>query len=85
MTIRDAYTLVIMVGKATWPQWVYETKDFKEHAIMLKLTLNEMLQTSNDGNKPPKEEFAKAIEAVKAFIDYATAEQKIRKCEPARA
>lgn len=45
---------------------------------MLKLALTEMLQTSNKGTKPPKEEVAKAIGSVLAFIDQATAEPKIQ-------
>ena len=36
---------------------------------MLKLLLNEMLRTSNDRTKLPKEEVVKAIEAITRFID----------------
>ena len=77
MTTRDAHTLVSMVGKATWPQWDYGIKDFKEHTIMLKLSLNELLQTTNDGNRPLKEEVTKAINAMVAFVDRAIEEPKI--------
>ena len=66
-----------MVGKATWPQWDHGTQDFKEHAIMLKLSLNEMLQTSNSGTKLPKEEVAKAIEVIVQFVDRTVEEPKI--------
>ena len=78
MTTRDAHTLVSMVGKATWPQWDYGIKDFKEHAIMLKLSLNELLQTTNNGNRPPKEEVTKAIDAIVAFVDRVIEEPKIQ-------
>ena len=45
---------------------------------MLKLSLNEMLQTSNDGTKLPKEEVAKAIEAMVQFVNRAMEEPKIQ-------
>ena len=45
---------------------------------MLKLSLNELLQTTNDGNRPPKEEVTKAIDAMVAFVDRATEEPKIQ-------
>ena len=45
---------------------------------MLKLSLNDMLQTTNDGTKPPKEEVAKAIQAIIRFVDRAVEEPKIQ-------
>ena len=44
---------------------------------MLKLLLNEILQTSNSGIKLPKEEVAKAIEAIVQFVDRIVEEPKI--------
>lgn len=45
---------------------------------MLKLSLNEMLRTSNEGSRSSKKEVAKAIEAMMSFIDRAIAESKIQ-------
>lgn len=44
---------------------------------MLKLSLNEMLQTFNNGTKLSKEKIAKAIEAIIRFVDRAVKESKI--------
>ena len=54
------------------------TQDFSGHIIMLELSLNETVQTSNGGTKLSKEEVAKAIEAMVQSVDRAVGEPKIQ-------
>ncbi|KAF6238672.1 hypothetical protein HO173_003178 [Letharia columbiana] len=67
-----------MPNKASWPQWDHGSHDFKEHAFMLKLSMNTMLKMIDEGQKPPMDEVAAALRAAVAFAERANDEPKIQ-------
>lgn len=78
MAVEDAHTSAAMPGKANWPQWDHEHHDLKEHAIMLKLSMDTMLKLMDEGHRPPNDEVAAALRAAMGFADKATKEPKLQ-------
>ena len=66
-----------MPGKANWPQWDHEHHDLKEHAIMLKLSMDTMLKLINEGHRSLNDEVAAALRAAMGFADKVIKEPKL--------
>ncbi len=74
----DAHTSVTMLNKASWPLWDHEHHDFKEHAIMLKLSMQTMLKMIDEDQRPGKQEVVAALRAATVFAERAIEEPKIQ-------
>ena len=78
MAVEDAHTSAAMPGKANWPQWDHKHHDLKEHAIMLKLSMNTILKLINEEYRPSNDEIAAALRAAMGFADKAIKEFKLQ-------
>ena len=77
MAVEDAHTSAAMPGKANWPQWDHKHHDLKEHAIMLKLSMDTMLKLMDEEHRSSNDEIAAALRAAIRFADKTIKELKL--------
>ena len=78
MAVEDAYISVAMSGKVNWPQWDYKYHDLKEHAIMLKLSMDIILKLIDEEYRSSNDEIAAALRAAMGFADKVIKEPKLQ-------
>ena len=67
-----------MPGKVNWPQWDHKYHDLKEHAIMLKLSMDIILKLIDEGYRSSNDEIAVALRAAMGFVDKVIKELKLQ-------